>query len=147
MSGFHSAGSKANHVNPMSILSAAAKICVFWFGRLSGSSSVIRVGCFSVEDLKRNRQFVVRKHDLEDEQCDRGREDRHHQVVLLPIPVDEQGHSRARALQAREADGEAFFGEDIDRPAELQGTKDVAEAWMREIAHAAGMDWWEPEPA
>jgi hypothetical protein len=43
--------------------------------------------------------------------------------------------------------GEAFFGEDIELPAERQDAKDVAEVWMREIARTAGIAWWEPESA
>jgi hypothetical protein len=38
---------------------------------------------------------------------------------------------------------EAFFGGDIDLPAEPQAVAAVAELWMREIARTAGIDWWE----
>ena len=38
---------------------------------------------------------------------------------------------------------EAFFGEDIELPARSDDINRLSEAWMREIARTAGVEWWE----
>jgi hypothetical protein len=74
-----------------------------------------------------------------------------HLHVRVQVTTNEQGWRPSLAVGTAHAMGElhaavgseAFFGEDIELPAHPDDINRLSEAWMREIARTAGVEWWE----
>jgi hypothetical protein len=70
-----------------------------------------------------------------------------HLNLVVQVTTQERGWRASLHVGTTHETGElhtgAFVGGDIELPADDEACTDVSEGWMRELARAAGLPWWE----